>query len=402
MNLTAAIRIAAASVALIVSAAWAGDACCPEDANGATTAQMPATLPEGHPPIGGGAMSAGMPAGHPPIDGMPAGHPPLADQAPALGTLIVKAMQGTKDAPPIAGQDVSVEVYHRGRLLTTLTGTLDDKGNATFENVKIPGSAQPVVRLEYGGVAYQGVGQMLTAQNPDQIVRVTAYEVTETAPAWRIAMRHVMLHPAADGMHVVEVLAVENPTDRTWRGAGGVKSADGHDNGGPTVTFQLPAGAADVQLGEGFHACCTNIADARITHAMPLLPGVTKFQFSYTLAPADGGVAMALGADAPTARLSVFVPDDGTMVQVEGLDAGQTLDAGHGRMRFYFGQNIAPDQTVSVNVTGRPADATPTDGAPSSPRGAKAIAGIGIVAMLTAAGVVVLRKPRKPREETGK
>lgn len=371
----------------------AGEECCPADHAGVKAAGAgEPVLPQGHPPVDG-QVGAAMPEGHPPIG-------PAAAMQPAVGTLMVKVVQGTRDADPIGAGVINVELYNRGKAVEKLTAAVDEKGNATFEGVRIPGSAQPMATFEYAGILFRAVGEPLTAAKPDQILRLVVFEATEEAPAWRILMRHLMLHPTPEGLHVMEIVAVENPGDRAWKTP--VAQADqGHAQSGPTVVLPLPAGAADVQLGDGFDACCTTVEAGSISHGMPLLPGTSRFRYSYTLKASDGSYAIDMTSSAPVARLSVFVPDDGSAVECNGLNQGQTMDSGaHGKVRMYMAQDLAAGAKASLSISpaakaSAPAAEPTSQSKPGAPVSAKAVAGVGIAALVAGAALVVLRKPQK-------
>jgi len=388
----------AAGVAVVVLAAglvYAGGAAAGEPATSpslsdvvlSATAQQgettkPAELPAGHPPIGG------LPAGHPDISGMNAAAPAAvrpSTQPSTIGWLRVQAVQGTKGGAKIGPEPVVVEMYNNGKVLDKVETKLDAGGALLLPNLPTVTPFQPVIRVEYQGLEYQVVGEVMDVEHPRQLVDVRVFEKTEAEPRWQIGMRHLILSPTAMGLQVVEMLSVENPSDRTWTGK---LAADGKKG---TLALALPAGASGVRPGEGFHEDEIRVIDGRLVSSIPVMPGTIQLQLSYVIPALDGTARVTAVAPAKTDRLRVFVPDDGTKVEASGLEAAGVVNMGRGNTRFYKAGPVEAGQAVAVTVSGITKDkfaaelaeaaagdaAKPSSGAPK------------VVGILAAVGLVV-------------
>ena len=365
-------------------------------------------LPKGHPDIaqmmqqqqqqqqGGGGQ---LPKGHPDISQM---RKPGASTRPTMiGNLSVRAVQGTKDGKPVpAGTTVTVELYQNDQVLDKREGKLDDSGVATFDAIPIVLGIQPVARVNYNGVDFEATGTAMDGTHPDQQIQVQVYESTETEPAWQIRMQHVMVQPTTDGMQVMEMIVVENPTDRAWIGKAG---ADGKRT---TTVFPLPAGAANVQLAGGFHECCVKTESDRIVNSMALTPGMSQFRVVYTVPVKDGKSELALTAPAAIAHAMFFVPDDGSTVTAQGLETGGVADMGNGKTRFYKAKDVAAGAVMKLSLSGitahaesneAPAASTAASTISSAASGqiAKVVAGAGGLAIFVVGGMLLLIKSPK-------
>ena len=315
------------------------------------------TLPNGHPDIaqmqqqgsgqsdiaqmiqqrqGGGQL----PKGHPDISQMTkpaAGAGTTSAKTPTIiGNLTVRAVQSTKDGKAIpAGTPVTVELYQNEQVLDKREGKLDESGVATFDAIPVGLAVQPVARVNYNGVDFEATAEVMDGTHPDEQVQVQVYESTETQPAWQIRMQHVMLQPTTDGVQVMEMLAVENPTDRAWIGKAGP------DGKRATTVFPLPASAANVQLVGGFHEPGVKIESDRIVNSMALTPGTSQFRVVYTVAVKDGKTDVSLTAPVAVSHAMFFVPDDGSAVTAQGLESGGVADMGNGKTRFYKATDVA-------------------------------------------------------------
>ncbi len=256
------------------------------------------------------------------------------------------------------------------------------------------------------------------------------YETTEVEPAWRVGMRHLIIRPMENQLHVTEVWAVVNPTDKSYIGVpveevavDTAEAADetsgkaavevppmqpgaGHDTGRTTLVLPLPAKASHVQLGTGFDACCARVEDGKIISTMPMLPGTTELRVNYLLAAEHGLFDLSLSAPAPMDHMMIFLPDDNSQVTAKGLAAGEPFQAGDNRFRMYTGKMIEKGADIGLTIqvehshedesASIPVGVSTTDGAGPI----KWIAGIGGGVLLLAA-VIVLMKPSKKQLTAG-
>jgi hypothetical protein len=419
-------RILAAMMMALPATTFAADACCPADAaksaGGATVqtvADGPAKeLPPGHPPMGGsrggmGGMGGGkMPPGHPPMSGA------QQPAEPFQANLVIKIAQGTKDGKEPADLPVTVDFYQMGKIVHTVKATSDAKGVAMFDNVALPGSCQPLVTVTYAGVPFQSAGKPMSAAAADQMVRTSIYEITNEAPQWEVAMRHVMVEQAAMGaLHVSEVIAIRNPSDRAWLGK---VVGEGEAYQGPkrvVVQFALPKGAKHVSLGRGFNPEFSNGEGLTITNWAPMLPGATEFRYEYVMAAKDGTIDLDLAAPTVTRSMMIFLPDgvkSSSNGQVKVFPASENGPA----MKLYEWKDLAGGASATVKLEGlgtltpakpqasaaAPVEAEEADEhaghdhaaeAPEKARGPRAIAGLGAGALVLGAVAFLLMKPQK-------
>jgi hypothetical protein len=393
-------------------------------------AQRPASgaLPKGHPDIsamGGQSAPDGQPAlpkGHPDIagmggkpapqpDGMPAlpkGHPDIskiqqgAATQPAVGSLVLRAVQGSAGGPAIGADPVVVQVFANNQSLGKLEAKLEADGTIQVDNIPTGAGYQVAARVTHAGVEYDATCE---AKGSTVELSVPVYETTEQRPDWSVQMRHAIVHAAQDGLHVMEVVAIQNPGDRAWVGDA-TGAADGKRT---TFNFPLPAGAANVAVGGAFHDCCTKVADGKIVNTMAIVPGVTQYQFNYTVPTNAGKADLTLASPAAVKTMMVLVPE-GARATADGLDGPKTVNMGDGNTQFFKGSDVPANKTVklSIDVSGvtvAKGEATPTgDGGGSMPANfdtasaAKAIAGVGgLLVVLLGGSFLVMKSPRRVR-----
>ena len=357
-------------------------------------------LPAGHPQIPAAQGAGELPAGHPQIPAqgqLPVGHPSVeqmqaapATQPVTFGTLTVKAVQKTAGGPAVFGDEVTVEVYDKETLIKKVTAKLDASGVAKVEQVPFGGEFGQFIRINHAGVEYT---QQLEAGNE---VAVNVYESTEETPAWLVKMRHMIVQTLEDGsgVRVTDVLAVENPGDRAWLGR--------DDGSGKRTTFAvaLPAGATNVTLGGAFHDCCVKIENGKATNTMALLPGVNKYQISYTLAAAGGKVQVETNAPALINNMIVMLPDDGSSVSASGLEGPSTVNMGGGNTRFFRAQDVKAGSAMSVTMTvagGEKATTAKTSSNINASQIGRLVAGAGGLLIFVIGGTFMFLKAPKAK-----
>jgi hypothetical protein len=341
-----------------------------------------------------GAPAGAMPPGHPPM-----GQAAATTQPAGSGTITIQAKQMTAGGPAIGALPATVELLQVDGSKGTAEITLKDDGTFAVGDLPLNKPFQPVVRLSYQGVEYQGVGQPMDASRARQHIEVPVYEATDQAPAWSVKMRHVMVSQSPEGLEVLEVFAIENPEDRAWVGVSG-------DQGKKTTfAWQLAEGAEHVELLGGFHDCCTTIKDHQIINAMALLPGTTQYQVKYVVhTQGSSTAALQITAPAPTAQLIAAVPDDGSTVTPQGLELTRTMEMKSGPTRIYKAMNVAANQPVQLSLSGlKPPAAATTGPAPSassagSTQAAQVIAGVGGLLIVLIGGALLFTRSGKARK----
>jgi len=378
-----------ALVGLLATAGW--------NASFGQTATKPA-LPQGHPSLPA-QNGGGLPSGHPslpqqnPGGSLPAGHPQVegATTRPAaqFGTLILRTYQGTKGAPAVGEEPVTVEFYYRGQLVHKDAGKLDASGTTVFQKIPLATPCQPLIKVKHAGIEYAAIGEILHGYNASETIEMNVYEVTDKQPQWGVQARHLMIDPTPQGLNVIEMVAFQNPTDRSWLGT------SRPDGSKATFSFELPANATNVKLdgpSDGIKIDKTNI-----TAITPMQPGVCQLQISYNV-PAGANGKVVLPIENPTAvgRLMAFVNENGSTATAEGLASGGAQAMPNGSKTLMFtGNDLKAGQKATLTVVLPRAAKTSAQGAPGS-NGvyfAKVVAGIGGGVVLIAGTTYVLFRP---------
>lgn len=273
---------------------------------------------------------------------------PAGGPTDVIGSLIVRAVQGTKGGPAIKNDPVSVQLLRMDKPTTQYDGKLDDHGAVVFDALPVGARAKALVTVKHAGIAFKGVSAILDNDHPDLTVAVAASETTEIAPAWRVKMRHVSVGPGEKGgLLVKDMVVVENPADRAWLGTPG----PGGERA--TVVLNLPAdvGKLDLPATADFDGRSAKYdpKSGRVSVVQPLLPGITRYEFDYLLLPANGKVQLVVTSPQPTDQMVVVMTKQlADLCKTEGLTE---MNVGPTR-RMWTAAEVAAGAKFTFDFTG--------------------------------------------------
>jgi hypothetical protein len=263
---------------------------------------------------------------------------------------------------------------------------------------------QALISISHGGLVQQIVSPELNAQNPAQSIQMRIFETTDEAPAWTVAMQHLILEWSQDGhsARVTEMISANTPGDRAWLGD---KSADGKR---VTLTLQLPPGANQIELGGSFDGEASTLVDGKITTASALFPGRSEFRLSYIVPASDGDLELPIWAPANVGTLVVFAPADETQITATGLSGGTPVDMGRGAVRMFKATDIGPGTRIALSIKGiKPAPITAGEHADhdhAAPLAAGRFSArniaMGGAFLMVLAGIALLLMKKNPRKVT--
>ncbi len=244
-------------------------------------------------------------------------------------SIAIQAIQGTEGGPKISGDTAIVELFGKGGRLQAIEVQLDEHGLATLESLPLLTSFLPRVTVKHAGAEYEKIGHVMDATHPHQKISVTVYETTEQRPNWEVQMWHVMLHSSEEGLHVTEMLVVQNPTDRAWLPAPNILG-DRH-----WVVRNLPKGAQGIKMGGALHSHSAKVKDGSVMSTEPMTPGTSKFRVGHVLSTSTGQANVTLEAPAPVKHLMIFVPYDQPELHNDDLELIDVMEIHEKPMRSY-------------------------------------------------------------------
>jgi len=311
-----------------------------------TTQPAAAQLPAGHPDISALQQPEGsqLPPGHPKLPQMGATTQPGQQ---ATGSIRLQVVQKTAGGPKVGADAITVQFYVQNQMLTQTQTKLGTDGALEVPGLPLDHKIMPVFRVMHDGVVFSAVGEEVSPERPTADLEMNVYESTETAPAWSVMMRHVILHDVKDAVEVTDMLAIHADGDHAWIGSA---DATGRRT---TLVIPLPAGATNVKVADlddgAYHMLGGNLVSSD-----PLKPGDNNYRLTYTIAAKDGAASFTITAPTPMQHLILMSPDDGTKVDAPGMNAmgTQKMNPNSPAMRMFMAMALKKDQSVTISVSG--------------------------------------------------
>lgn len=335
------------------------------------------------------AGSAGQPAG---VEASNDAAPTAAatDQAIAgLGKISGQLANGS-------GGDVpsGIEVFLHGfdEMSNVISGTtMTEAGGAfVFENVAMPEGRAFLATVQFDGATY---GSDIVSVEPGMtnlVLPITVYNST-TDPSILVVDRLHLFFEFIDAqtIRVAELYIISNSTGKAVVPKGEIE---------PSLTFAVPAGASNLQfqdgaMGERYVPTADGFGDLSI-----IAPGQSVYQvlFAYEM-PYDRKLDLEHRLNLTTQAVVVMVPAGSIKVKADGLQESGTRDVQGMSFQQYSLSGLQAGETLKMNITGKPVDASPSVTAGNSNELVIGLAALGLV-LITAGGWFYLRN-RRPQDD---
>lgn len=202
-------------------------------------------------------------------------------------------------------------------------------------------SAVYFVSAQYAGLAYFSA-PLREARVTGDAAELTVFDTTSGSVPLQVRGRHlVVAAPRVDGTReIVEVFELSNDTTVTLVSRDGVA---------PTWSAMLPAGATNVDMGQGDVAAdAVRVRDGRLLAVAPIAPGLKQLSFSYQLSTPHFPLSVPL--DRAVAVLEVLAEEPGASADGARLTEVSPVSVEGRTFRRYLAQNAPANSVVRISV----------------------------------------------------
>ncbi len=330
--------------------------------------------------------------------------PTNGEQAAKSGTLTGTVTNGSGGSLP-EGLTVTLHGYDpdmaSGNFSETVTQEIpvNPDGSFAVENIELLLNRAFVASVNVYEVDYSSepvfVDETLlqSGDAPVEIkLPVTIYETSSDAAALSVDRLHIFLDFGTQGMvQVVEVYIISNPTTKAV-----VPAAPGQ----PSVVFDLPEGAANLQFEVGGIGDPYVLTDGGFGDLTPVLPSAGEHQVVVNFSlPYDESLDFAQTMTLPTNAVVVLSPE-GTLVTGDLLTPGESRDFQGTAFTLYNAGAIAAGGEFRMSVSGMPKAATTTSTATGSTSRSLLIGAGGLGVTLILLGVYLFWRDRQAGPRT--
>jgi hypothetical protein len=272
--------------------------------------------------------------------------PAIALAQDEVGSVSGTVSNGTEGGGDVVGTTVYLSRFQGMDLVEELTTTVDEDGTYRFEDLPInPGEAY-LATVEYEGLPFRS-SMILLTQESDAERDVTVFEPTSDPAVLRIISRGVVIagaDPDIARVNVLEILAIENDSDRAYVG----------DESGAVLLLPIPRDATDVRPEPGFDYGQLRIDGNVLISTGPVLPGSHNPMISYAIPYEGRSATLSIGVAMPTATLRVLVEEGTYDISSQTLSPAGTVDIGGGRYDVLSVDRPVIGDTLTVRVSGLP------------------------------------------------
>jgi len=267
----------------------------------------------------------------------------------SAGTLRGKIENGTRDGIVPTDLQVFLNIYKRDGQNTTPISSdkftkINRKGEFVFKDLEVTPGIFYEPMVTYKNVRYYGPMVELTKEKPNAKSNVKIYETTTSDSTIEVLRHHILLLPAKGILNVREIMVLTNRSDRTY--VGKEPTASGKFR---TITFRLPKGAQNIQLGEGAMSCCIEFEKGGFYDTMEFPPGQKQVTFDYRLDVDEKEIELVKPITLVTRELD-FIPMEPTL-QISG--GGLKLqNLANTKVRMYVAQNFKKGDAVKITIAG--------------------------------------------------
>ncbi len=275
-------------------------------------------------------------------------------------------------------------------MVITQTTTLDANGMYTFTNVEMPPGRAFIVTTEYGNSIFSSDVAIAQAGLPRLELPITIYETSSDTSVLTVDRLHLFLEFADNKtLRVVQLYIISNPTNKTL-----VPPEEGQ----PTLSFSLPAGATNIEFQDGVLGGRYIKTEDGFGDTAPIRPGAGSHELLFAFEmPYDRKLDLIQRMPVPVSAVVVLVPDTGIKVKGETLVDQGTRDVQGAKYRMYNGSSIPAGEDLRLTISGRPASGNLGLSIGSS---TEMMVGIGVFGVaLIVAGIWIYRRSRPSLEE---
>ena len=211
----------------------------------------------------------------------------------------------------VKGLDVRLFAFGEGKQRAQWSGRTDADGRFRFEHLNTEPNTRYIASVLYQGVVYLSESTTFpkdaaASERPTLDLPVTVYPSGPAPGHLSLDSMHFIVEqePTRGALRITEVLAFLNPDERTLIG---------DEDGTITLSLDLPSGADDIQIHEGFVPAQVGLSDDALVYTGPIYPGTTQVVFSYAVRP-QASWAFRRRLAFPAKMVEIFVPKGGPAI----------------------------------------------------------------------------------------
>ncbi|HEU4725802.1 MAG TPA: hypothetical protein VFU59_10960 [Candidatus Eisenbacteria bacterium] len=268
----------------------------------------------------------------------------LAGASTARALVIEGRVVKGSDHTPVANQRVTLHVVRGNEEVPGATKSTGADGRVRFENIPDGNGLEFYMATEYAGAFYT---EGPLHPGPDGAYRqeMTVFEVGKEIDKVEVSNHHIIIERKDDGLHVSEILIVDNAAPTAYLGIG----ANHAENAG--MRLGLPASIKGFEPGMGGEEGTLITQGREMMSTRPIPPGQRPLSFSYHV-PLSGRMDLSHRFYFPTRTFVVMIADPSLKLESKALTYAGSREQGGKKYEMYTGSNLETGNEVAIRVIG--------------------------------------------------
>jgi hypothetical protein len=247
--------------------------------------------------------------------------------------------------------EITLHAYDNMQETMTLTSQVEADGSFTFSRVEMLPGRVFIASAEFDQTIYGSDIAVVEIGTTDLNLDLPVYETTSETSSLAIDRMHIFFdYVDPDILRVVQVLILSNLGNRTV-----IPAAEGE----PVYTFNLPAGAANLQFEEGVLGERFVETPGGFGDTLPIRPGSGEHQvvFAYDM-PYQRRLDLSQPLALPVNAVVILVPEDGLRINSELLQDEGTRPVQGMTYRMFSSDRLEAGTELALTISGRPGTST--------------------------------------------
>ncbi|MGB5050789.1 MAG: c-type cytochrome [Caldilineaceae bacterium] len=269
---------------------------------------------------------------------------------PGNGILSGRVEQGTAGGTSVAGIEVVLEGFVDFEPVATFTTTASTDGSFAFANLSTDPSVVYFASATLEGISYSSPILLFAEGQESLQADFSVYEPTDDDSGIAIERAHWIVDSQPGALVVAQIYAYGNSSDRAFTG----RAVEGLDVPA-TVAISVPPAAVEITFDNGALGGRFRQVSHIIYDTAPVVPGSGTRQIVMRYALPFQGTSAEFSGALPYAAssLNLLVAElSGMEVEVSGLDSVGPQDIQGKTYQMWQREGIAPDQQVTVRLSG--------------------------------------------------
>lgn len=288
--------------------------------------------------------------------------PHTTARAAALSTghISGKLLNGSQNNAPVANQSVTLQLAENNTARDLVTISTDAQGNYAFSALQSDATVQYSIYTFYQGAQYAS-DLIDLSKNTNQQINLTVYDATSSIADIAVVQATILLdkpNAQTGTLTVSEDFFFENLGTTTYVG-----KLDASHSKPNALIFSLPVSAKLLSLGAGFDGYNSIQVDAGFASNAAVLPGTSRFSFSFQVPYSGNSYQFAYKTVYPTVALSLLTPTT-ILTTTQGLTAQGPTNTKSGTYDTFQAKTLRANQDIQAHLDGLP---MPTRPAPQQP-----------------------------------